>query len=137
LPFEYRTGSHAFCPRQNPKRGSLSPRGSRSEASNPCAMRKAVSQARMAGIRRHWRLAKALSPSLTEAEQKGWFMATDHFDDVHDPLQRIRHLIGIRKYFKQQQVGLMVLRIDAAIWQDIGRLKNERAAKPGPRIRPH
>lgn len=58
------SGQRAFCPRPAQVLSSPSPRQDRTEAILMAQTRRA----RMAGVRRHWVLAKRLSPSLTRDE---------------------------------------------------------------------
>jgi len=128
LPYDKLNGPRAFCPRPANTSCSTCPplRLQREEAVFFAQARRA----RMAGVRRHWRLAKRLSPSLTEGDLNAWFVEiSDESFVLSDPLSRILCLIDIRAGFYRQKNSLAQLRVDAAIWREIIQLNSDKVAR--------
>jgi len=127
LPYDNQPGPRTFCPRSAAQH-SRSPRLSQQETIELIHLR----HARMAGVRRHWQLAKQLSPSLTNSDLAGWFAAypgstTKAGSLVPDcPVKRISWLVSLRRGFIRSRNSLARLRIDAAIWQEIIRRRSRR-----------
>jgi len=77
----------------------------------------------MAGVRRHWRLASQLSPSLGAEDYATWFTA---YQDGKVPACRLKQLcwlIALRAEFRRDHNHHAALRLSAAIWQLVGRIK--------------
>lgn len=122
MPYDNQTSQQAFSPRPAYTRGSKCP--SPWLPTRTTGLEVHLRRARMAGVRRHWRLAKRLSPSIKASDLRGWFI--DAFDDGHvptSPLKRILWLIEVRARHRRSANTLASLRIDAAIWREIQRLK--------------
>jgi hypothetical protein len=122
-------GPRAFCPRPVLMRRSPSPSPRlRPQATND---RLHLRRARAAGVRRHWQLAKWLSPSLTADDLAGWFIAAfDEGGRVPDcAVKRILWLIEVRAGFISRHNRLAHLRVNAAIWREVQRIKAAKAAK--------
>jgi len=86
----------------------------------------------MAGVRRHWRLAKWLSPSLKAHHYLAWFAAHPGGMPADCLLAQLRWLIFMRKKFYLQHNSLAALEISAAIWKLVANIKNipiDRAKK--------
>lgn len=124
MPYDNQLGLRAFCPRPVSKCSSPSPSpGPLQEVTKRPVH---LHRARMAGVRRHWRLAKRLSPSLTEVDLKGWFISAPFGGKLpHCPLCRLKWLIKIRARLIRNKNALAHLRIDAAIWAETKRLKHK------------
>ena len=128
LPYDNQPGQRTFCPRSVPTQHSRSPRLSPRETLELVHLRRA----RMAGVRRHWRLAKQLSPSLTNNDLAGWFAAYPgsamKAGNIvpNCPVKRISWLVSLRRAFTRSRNSLARLRIDAAIWQEIIRIRGKR-----------
>jgi len=114
LPYDNQQGPRAFCPRSANPLSHRSPRRAPRETNMLVQLRRA----RMAGVCRHWRLAKRLSPSLTKKDMEGWFIAAP--EHLRQPtttpsLWQLHWLIKLRTEFKKSGNRAAHLRIDAAI----------------------
>jgi len=122
LPYENQFSQQAFSPRPAYARGSNCP--SPRLPTRKTGIEVHLRRARMAGVRRHWRLAKRLSPSIKASDLRGWFISA--FDDGHvpaSPLKRILWLVEVRAGHRRSANPLASLRVDAAIWREVQRLK--------------
>lgn len=120
LPYENRPGPRALSPEHTIAISNRSPRLP-THATLGAAY---LPRARMAGVRRHWRLAKQLSPSLRATDYDAWFIA---YRDGHLPVctvTKLRWLIAMRAKFRRDNNSLAALRLSAAVWQLTVRIKD-------------